>query len=127
MLTEQDRTLIEQYNNGTYSLESHRYPQQIIHAFKGDVAARLYEALFQIEVPTTVPLNDMLFLVSVQRIMTAAQLRLPVEERQFSRVQRLKLYAFVDGRLFGSLSKSMSKARKWLKEIIKEGHHGLID
>ena len=127
MLTEQDRTLIENYNNGTYTLESYRYPQQIIHAFKGDPAARLYDALFQIEVPIAVPLNDMLFLVSIQRIMTAAQLRLPVEERQFSRVRRLKLYAFVGDRLFGSLSRPMSKARKWLKEIIKEGHHGLID
>lgn len=127
MLTDKDRALIENYNNGTYSLESDRYPQQIVHAFKGDAAARLYEAIFQIQVPEAVPLDEALLLVSVQRTMTVAMLRRPVEERQFSRVQRLKLYAFVDGRLFGSLSKSMSKARKWLRELVKEGAHDLIE
>ena len=126
MLTDQDIALIENYNNGTYSLESHRYPQQIVHAFKEDAAARLYEALFQIQVPEAVPLESALLLVSVQRTITRAQLRLPVEERRFSRVQRVKLYAFVDGRLFGSLSKSMSKARKWIRELVKEGAHDLI-
>jgi len=127
MLTDQDRALIENYNNGIYSLESHRYPQQIIHAFKGDAAARLYEALFQIEVPDMIPLESALLLVSVQRTMTRAMLHRPVEERRFSRVQRLKLYAFVDGRLFGSLTKSMSKARKWIRELTKEGPHDLIE
>lgn len=127
MLTDQDRALIENYNNGIYSLESYRYPQQIVHAFKGEPAARLYEALFQIEVPDIIPLESALLLVSVQRTMTRAMLRRPVEERRFSRVQRLKLYAFVDGRLFGSLTKSMSKARKWIRELTKEGYHDLLE
>ena len=127
MLTDQDRALIENYNNGIYSLESHRYPQQILHAFKGDAAARLYESLFQIQIPEAVSLEEALLLVSVQRTMTVAMLRRPVEERRFSRVQRVKLYAFVDGRLFGSLSKSMSKAQKWLRELVKEGTHDLIE
>jgi len=127
MLTDNDRTLIENYNNGTYVLESDRYPQLIVHAFKGDIAARLYESIFQIQVPEAVPLETALLLVSVQRTMTRAMLRRPVEERRFSRVQRLKLYAFVGGRLFGSLSKSMSKARKWLRELVKEGAHDLIE
>jgi len=127
MLTDQDRAIIENYNNGTYTLESWRYPQQIVHAFKEEPAARLYESLFQIEVPETIPLDEALLLVSVQRTMTRAMLRRPVEERRFSRVQRLKLYAFINGRLFGSLSTSMSKARKWIRELAKEGPHDLLE
>jgi hypothetical protein len=127
MLTDQDRALIENYNNGTYTLESYRYPQQIVHAFKGDAAVRLYESLFNIQVPEIIPLDEALLLVSVQRTMTRAMLRRPVEERRFSRVQRLKLYAFVDGRLFGSLSTSMSKARKWIRELANEGPYDLLE
>lgn len=127
MLTDQDRALIENYNNGTYTLESYRYPQQIVHAFKGDAAVRLYESLFNIQVPEIIPLDEALLLVSLQRTMTLAMFRRPVEERQFSRVQRLKLYAFVDGRLFGSLSKSMSKARKWIREFANERPHDLLE
>ena len=126
MLTDEDRALIENYNNGTYSLQSYRYPQQIVHAFKGDAAARLYESLFQIQIPEAIPLESALLLVSVKRTITLSMLRRPAEEWRFSRVQRLVLYAFVGGRLFGSLQRPMSRARKWRGHFTQEGHYDLI-